>query len=458
MKKLIVNPFFMVMILCFVASSCNKEDTLPEELISVTETQDVAPTKKLGNPCLVVYHDLFLAQLKDHRKVDPRSYFPEQPYDEFLGRMQGERMVMKQMGYDAYIDDLNQTGALSDASRDLMLHVYYSVEGEGPLDVPQLIQNLEQNYDPKFLPEQDYAYCMLYQIALSIYQDFYGDNPGGVTFRGECDFKEFVQHVFKSAGVGFAIGGFVGNVIKEDGELVVVKLFGLTIEIGFGIIGGAIGGLVGLFNFKNKCDECNEADGISIQSDDDCDLTRTLYVFGTGDDSAAWEWRLNQGGTTETITTADPFLSVTQVNSAEPVGVSVAAVCEDGLTDFTTTELIDLSSAATSPLGQVGEVTFTYECPFENAWGEYVNRCFHIDADVAIAFVAGNDASGSITYTYDLTFPGNNPASGDILPLSDKSVRISWDTPGNARLTVTATNICSGLTNSESILMNVTDN
>jgi len=395
-----------------------------------------------------MYAELLTNQIQYYRTVDPRRYFNHSFYDSFVSDLQSETTSLEQTGFSNYAAALEQQGKVTTDAKNLAVHIYNSVDTESP-NIPALIEELENNWNPDQLVSDDMLYCYLYHLALTIYNDYYQSGNAALP-RGNCDFVDFVQHVIKNAITGAGIGGWVGAQLKNS-ESFLAKLLGFTLEIPGGIIGGVIGGLVGVFSFDNDCDDCERPKGIAVQSDGDCDLTRDVLAFGAGSDVAAYVWTISQGGNSIMVTTPGNIITITQNNSNERVGVSAAAVCEDGQTAPSNTEFVDLNTSVTSPLGQVGRVSLLYSCPYENQWGEYVNRCFHIDADVSLTYLAANDASGHIEYVYSLT-----PASrGEVINNGNNSVRITWNETGEATLTVTATNTCSGLSETESLSMNV---
>lgn len=358
------------------------------------------------------------------------------------------------MGFAPYIGKLNTDGKITSETKALLLHIYASVNVEEDVIIDDLKNDLITSFNPETANTSDPFYCYLYNIALEIYNEYYG--PGSVHVRGDCDFKDWIKHVFKSAGIGAGIGAGLGEFIQDLDSLFVVQLVGFTIKVGGEIVGGAIGAIVGIFTFDyGGCSDCHPVDMIAFTTDDNCDLTRTLRAVGAGPDALAYEWRITQGGSTVTITTLVPLITITQIVNEAPVSVSVASLClPDGesnpsLTPFTETKDFDLSTDASSFLGQPGTVTIT--TLIQGIWEE--DDPIHggggptpppnqVGGYTTFLWQNSNEALGNITHTVSIY-----PASlGNVVELSNGEARVQWAESGSGSFRVTALNTCSGLT------------
>ena len=453
------GSFLGIMILLLL--SCNKGEESPlafHEIATQTTpnrfsaTQDAAVLEEAG--CALPYLELFSNHFRHYRAVDPKIYFSsEAGYEDWMVKFKTQKMMMSNMGGLApYAEQIYQQEKITAATRDLAVHIHESVSIEGWVEIDALIQDLTVQYQPDET-NSDPLYCYVYRIALEIYQNYY--SPGSASPRGGCDFKDFVKTVIEATLAGAVTGLEIapGEIFTDSGAFILLPV-GLALELTGAAIGGFFGAIIGVFQgaFSKNCD-CSEVDGISILSEDDCDLTRTLYAFGAGDDAGLFHWIIEQGDSTAEFFTTVSRITVTQLSSTELITVSVASVCEDGETEAIEAENINFSTSTSSDLGQVGELNLSYACPYENQWGEYINNCFDIDADVSMTVTSSNEASGHLEYQFDLQPPG----MGELIIQNERTIRITWEQTGNATLTVTATNSCSGLTETISKTMNVTN-
>ena len=342
-----------------VTTACEKEVNAPPPLESSTNL--LISSNKAGdrvvdpnNPCLVPFIDLFANQLIHYRTIEPSFYFGDDFYQEFTVEQENEQVEIETLGFNTYVANLETNGLISTPTKNLMTHIYSSVDVAGNVSLQNLITDLETNYDPAFLTSPDPFYCYIYHIALEIYNNYYNGDIN--TLQGDCQFKDFVQHVLKSVGAGVLIGGKLFDFLKidEDEEgLFVIKIGSFILKVTGSVIGGAIGAIVGIFTFDNdSCEDCDEAEAITIRPDDDCDLTRLLHATDCGEDVAAYEWRVVQDGQTAFFTTSTPYLEVTQTSQAEPLLVNVACLCEDELTNNIENDVeIDLNTSNIEGLG-----------------------------------------------------------------------------------------------------------
>lgn len=450
----------------FLALSCNKEDAITHEKLE-RENQSSATANssqvifRSGEPCVAPYYEIFKTHFEQFRGEDPAIYFREEAYADFLDKMEVEQQKIETMGFNSYVNKMHTDGRITSGSKALLLHIHSSVDIDGNVIIKDLKTDLAGLFNPEAVGNTDPFYCYIYNIAMEIYNNYYA--PGSVIDRGDCPFKDFVKHVIEYASAGAQIGTYAGQFIQSLDSLFVIKALGATIEVGGAVVGGAIGAIVGLFTFDDDaCSDCHAVNMISVTSDDDCDLTRTLRAVGAGPDALAFEWRVTQGGATVTFTTLSPLLTVTQNNSNEPIGVSVASLClPDGenspsLTPFTATVFIDLSTAANSPLGQPGQITITthfygiyeYDDPIhDNPSGSGTSVPNQVGSYSSYAWTNSYEAGGVITHTATI-----EPASlGNFVELSDGQAKVQWAQSGSGVFRVTAMNICSGLSTSESI-------
>lgn len=433
----------------FFIISCNKEEIIVSPELSINE-QNTASERFV--PCTIPYEEVFANHFQNYRTTDPKTYFPEKFYEAFKSELSAEKEVMQGMGFEPYVKTLVEKQEISAQAKDLVMHIYQSVSGEEDVLLVNLKNDLKLKYSPSdVLVVSDPFYCYVYNIAMEIYNNYYGGHSGNVKLRGDCDFKDFVKHVIESAVTGAGIGDILGSLLHDEDGFFVINALGVVIEVTGAIIGGAIGAIVGLFTHdSNGCEDCHPVDNIVVTSDSDCDLTRTLSAIGAGPDALAFEWRITQNGITTTITTTDPTVVVTQASDDEPIQISVASLClpedEDDisnatLTPFTPTIEIDLSTSANSPLGQPGEITLN---AFTGALANIGNDPIVTEVNKTATFFwsNSNQASGHIETTYSII-----PASMGIVTqvLNNGAVKVKWTNPGAGSFRVVSVNTCSGL-------------
>jgi hypothetical protein len=181
-------------------------------------------------------------------------------------------------------------------------------------------------------------------------------------------------------------------------------------------------------------------------SDNNCDLTRVLIAHGGGTDVLSYDWEVTQESATITINTSEPRITITQVESTEPVGISVASWClvdeDPALTTPTPTVFIDFSSSSSSPLGQPGQIEIM---AVNGGVGGFSNGTITSNVGLFTTFfwTNSNEASGHIQHT-----PTIHPSSlGHIVQtIGDNGVLVEWDQAGSGGFRVTALNTCSSLT------------
>jgi len=451
-----------IFIFLFLLSSC-KKDALESSLNTpplASETNagllqsDGAGATLEASSCALPYLNLFSNHFRNHRGADPSAYFPAQPYADFVQQIGQKKALMESTGgLNTYTNQLVQEEKITLATQELLLHMYESALKEEAVDPDFLAQELTEQYSLAVIQSDDPLFCYIYHLALEIYQNYY-NNPNSASSRGGCEFKEFLRTLVENIAAGIDIGTAAGEELMIV-ESFVVQIVGGALYVAGGLIGAAIGAVTGIFDglfSDNNCD-CSEVDGLSVLSEDDCDLTRTVLAWGAGDDVALYHWTILQGTEVLEIFTTVNKLSITQLIEDEPIIVAVDVICQNGETTIITSKEIDLATNNNSVLGQVGELTLSYQCPYEDQWGNFVNNCFDIDADVVMTFNSTNDISGHIEYQYELL-----PADmGEVTFLNDHKARISWERTGQAEFVVTATNSCTGLTATISESMNVTN-
>lgn len=452
---------FFIVLLVF-STSCNKDSGA--DTVSIEKSKEGIITNSLKTREFVgndPYLELTMKYFNDYRGTDPRTLFPTELYDTIVARIELELVTIENIGFDNYVNDLHSNGTMNVETKNLFIHLHNSAVTPDTMDLEILSQELVDLYAPaKVSMTGDPFYNYLYNLVLGLYEDYF--NEENAQNRGECEIKAFFEHAWDFIVAGFAAGAWLGANI-EGGEGFfgqAVEVFGFVIGTVGGFIGAGIGAVVAIFTFDvgDQCDDCSDVDGVAITSDDDCDLTRTLFAFGAGDDALMFTWDITQNNSTVRTVTPTAFITVTQLSATEPIGVSAASTCsQDGtptLGTFTPTQNIDLSTSATGDQGQVGVITLTYTCPFENQWGDYVSNCFDHEAPVLLTFNTSNELTGHIEYSGELT-----PSNAGTLGMNENSAVIDWDWnfTGSATFTLTATNVCSGLTASASQTMTVTN-
>ena len=456
--KLSVLTISLAFVFLFV-TSCNKEDVSSSYHQGITQLVEESSSISFREEdrCLTPYFEMFSSQLKNYRKNDPATYFPSEFFVEFRTKLEIENEKMQQIGFEQYVDDLVNNGMIALGTKELLVHIRESVNVEEEIIIEDLKNDLITNHNPEFVSIADPFYCYVYNIALEIYNNYYGYYGTSVELRGDCEFKEFVKHVIETAMQGAAIGTAVGSILQDEDGFFVINILGATISVGGAIIGGAIGAIVGIFTFNDDlCQDCHPVATVVISSDDDCDLTRTLRAVGAGTDALAFEWRITQGGTTATLTTVQPLLTVTQIVNEEPIGVSVATLCiPDGetntsnaeLTPFTPTMELDLSTDASSMLGQAGEIEITVINGGIGGIGQS-SVTSSVGLSTTFFWQNTNEGSGHIEHAVSI-IPSN--LGSVIQNINNNAVKVQWNEPGSGYFRITSTNICSGLSTYRSI-------
>ena len=407
-KHLTTLSFFIFL---FLLSSCKKDtlessiDTaaLPSELKTDFIQGDISNTAFETSSCNLPYLNLFSNHFRNHRGADPSAYFPAEPYADFVQQISQKTALIEGMsGMNAYTSQLIQEEKITLATQELLLYLYEDALQEEIVDPDFLAQELTEQYSLAVIQSDDPLFCYIYHLALEIYQNYY-NNPDSAASRGGCEFKEFLRILVEDITAGVDIGTLVGRELGNT-ESFVVQAAGGALFVAGGIIGATIGAVAGIFDglFSDKNCDCSEVDGLSLLSEDDCDLTRTVLAFGAGDDVALYHWRAIQGNDSLDILTPENRITITQLNEDEPIRIRVDAICQNGGTTDNFTDFIDLTVNTNSVLGQAGELTLSYQCPYEDQWGNFVNNCFDIDADVVMTFNSTNDMSGHIEYQYEL--------------------------------------------------------
>ncbi|MCR9102676.1 MAG: hypothetical protein NXI25_22175 [bacterium] len=446
---------FSVMLL-----SCQKEKGDIEKLYVKNEAITIGERSSgihFNSPCFETQAGLFEVQLKRYRgQRDLTKVYSEEFINGFQELIEEQRSVINQIGFTAYIGDLETQGKITQATGDLFVYLHEKMETEEDLDLQEAEAELIKLFEPDAQEGFTDFYCFLYNITLTLYQEYYVQESE-IDLRGDCKFKDFVQHILESAASGAEIGGVVNFLWEDLAGLPVWEIEvndNLTITVPGSVIAGAIGGIVGLFTFDDDdCEDCSKVSHISIYSDGDCDLTRNIAAVGAGPDAAAYEWVVTDGPNVLNFTTFTNVLQVTQSTAAQPLEIQVRSICLDDEGNAEPTEpteptMIDLSTAAGSELGEVGDLDLSFfGCASTNCGGSGPTSkgIFH--------FFSTNVGSGHIETAFDLT-PSN---IGTIDYLDDTEAQVTWVNAGIATVTVTATNTCSGLSTTKSIQVTITN-
>lgn len=198
------------LLVAFLATTaCEKEVNAPpfDSNSNLTVSSNKAGDRTIdpNNPCLVPYIDIFANQLIHYRTIEPSSYFGNDFYQEFTTEQDSEYTEIDNIGFSTYINNLEANGYITTPSKNLINHIYSSVDVAGNVSLQNLITDLETNYDPAFLASPDPFYCYIYNIALEIFNNYYNGDIN--TLQGDCQFKDFVKHVLEAASTGAGIGG-----------------------------------------------------------------------------------------------------------------------------------------------------------------------------------------------------------------------------------------------------------
>lgn len=409
------------------------------------------------NPCFESYADMFEVQLKSYSRGDKslESLFSDEFIKPFKASLKMEMQELKRIGFSAYVSTLESERRITPESAELLSYLYTKMDESNKINISAAKEELALFYEPGSVKAKysDF-YCYIYNIAFRIYEQYQAE--GILTDRSECTFRDFVQHVFASAAAGAGLGQAVNFVWDDILGLPVVEWEindNLTITIPGSVIGGAVGAIVGIFTFDDDaCEDCGQPRVVAITPDDDCDLTRTLQVVGAGADAAGYEWYINTGNQNISFTTIEPLATVTQDDPSIPLRLQVRAICEDGLSDSSEEQDINLDTQAGSPLGEVGTLDlYFFGCGGPTASMDCLNTS---PSSYAIFhYSPSNAGSGHIEIECTVT-PASIVAEKNVRV---KSASIRWEHTGTATISVTATNTCSGLTTTESISVEITD-
>jgi hypothetical protein len=419
--------------------SCQKEKGDIEKLYVKNETITIGERSDgihFNSPCFETQASLFEVQLKRYRdQKDLTKVYSEEFIAGFQKLMEEQQSIITQMGFAAYIADLETQGKITQATGELFVYLHEKMDTEGDLDLQEAEAELIKLFEPNEQEDFTDFYCFLYNIALTLYQEYYVQG-NEIDLRGDCKFKDFVQHILESAASGADVGGVVNFLWEDLAGLPVWEIQvtdNLTITVPGSVIAGTIGGIVGLFTYDDDgCEDCSEVSHISIHSDGDCDLTRDIAAVGAGPDAAAYEWIVRDGPNVLNFTTFTNVLQVTQSAENQPLEVQVRSICQNDegnaeATEPTESIMIDLSTAADSDLGEVGDLDLSFfGCASTNCSGSGPTSkgIFH--------FFSTNVGSGHIETAFGLS-----PSSiGTIDYLDDTEAQITWVNTGVATVTV----------------------
>ena len=444
--------------LAFVIVSCNNEEEmiLPDRQSTNSNSEIVNRSQDIlsFDNCLQSHADMFEAQLTQFSRetesinhlLEPEvaSYFEES--------LQKEMEELNTIGFSTYVSELENDGRVTTETAQLLNYIHAKMDSGNGIDIAAAKTELVSLYEPESA-QTNYSdfYCYIYNIALTLYEQY--ESEGTLENRDKCKFKDFFQHVFESAVSGLGVGKLINEVWEGLGwEVIEWEISdNLTISVPGSVLGGTIGAIVGIFTFENECD-CGQPQAVAITSDDDCDLTRTLQIHGAGADAAGYEWFINTGTQTVSFTTIVPFATVTQEDPSTPLKVEVRAICEDGPSDLSPEQEVDLNTAADGDLGAVG----TLDLYFLGCGGPSGSMdCLNTDPTSfsIFGYSPAYSSSGHIEVECVVS-----PASiVESKTVTETSTTIKWAEEGTATISVTATNTCSGLTTTESLTVEIED-
>ena len=442
------HSIIFILALLLIGTSCNKDP----ELDIVPQTSSTVDFRNRGvDQNRVVFKGdflqnhlaLFETELRYYRgngrsAIQDFAYMPA-----FQEAMSAEQAILEQMGFAAYVDQNVETGDLDHQTADMMKFVYASMDTGSEIDVSVAMEELQ-----RFRPasEEEDLYWYVYNVIQGIYSDFLETHP--LDFRGDCDFQDFVQHILEASTTGNQIGEYTTILWQLLGwEVWEIELAGVTIEVPSGLVGSTVGAIVGLITYDDdSCEDCGTPQHLSVDPDDNCDLTNILRVTGAGSDVGVYEWSIANGNEVGPFTTTTNTLEVTQEDPNVPLRVEVRALCEDGLSAPLIVEEVNLSTAENNPLGQVGDVNLLFfGCDNVECFGSGPTSVGRFN------FSAANGASGLIDVSFSIS-PSNMAA---IVFQNEYEAHVDWLETGEATATVTALNTCSGLTETRTLTLKI---
>lgn len=375
-----------------------------------------------------------------HQNVNPNLVFDGLNLNRFEVEIENQKLLIEKIGLISYLDNLEskygfneQVSGLLKGGYSMILKINYN-----ETTISDIANEFAQVYEkPCF---DDPYYCYVYNVVHNLFLDYQNQE---IIFRDGCDFPSFFASVVAGIGTGSTIGGLF------PGE----GFFDLKFKALGGIVGGVVGAIVGIFTFISDCDDCGPVTGIYIQSDDNCDLSRTLAAFGGGEDAGGYQWTVVQNGNTVSFTTISNLLGITQTSAQDPITVSVRTVCEDsddGGNPFT--KVFDLNIMDISnPLGQAGDIAFSHVCPTDgNTGGPSYVGCHSGGEDHAFFFISSNQTSGNIIYEYEIS-----PSTYLVNELSNNNIEVIFNSLGNYLITFRAINNCTNDVSEESFNLQI---
>jgi hypothetical protein len=198
--------------------SCQKEKGDIEKLYVENEAITIGERSSgihFNSPCFETRAGLFEVQLKRYRgQRDLTKVYSEEFINGFQELIEEQRSVINQIGFTAYIGDLETQGKITQATGELFVYLHEKMETEEDLDLQEAEAELIKLFEPDAQEGFTDFYCFLYNITLTLYQEYYVQESE-IELRGDCKFKDFVQHILESAASGAEIGGVV-NFLWED--------------------------------------------------------------------------------------------------------------------------------------------------------------------------------------------------------------------------------------------------
>ena len=372
----------------------------------------------------------------------PKDIFGSTVASAMRSAIDQESLNIEAVGLPAYIQQLVTDGDLTVASGDLGNFLHNVSQDSLNLDLNLLEGKLINDYGQSIpyingdTSSVDYFYIYLYMVALDLVEKYKSGDVA--TPRGACSFGEALKTILKEMFSGAKTGKEIGDIISvigdnTDGELgAVFTVVGGSVKLTGLVYGAIVGAIVGIFKsiFKKEECDCNNADDIGVIFDDDCDLSETLLVTGTGKDATGWEWIVTQTPTSAFFVTTVPRLRVTQNDPAVPMLVTARPICEDAA-DYIDSKEIDLTSKfsnVSSPtLTGFDRSTTPGSTQFESRIG---NRS---------QFNATANAGGApITYSWQV-IPAD---AAEIVMENDNELIVKWTRSGSFRVVVTAESDC----------------
>ena len=424
LRFVLLTFLFFCLHACTVSNSSDIENDTQTVHKRSTINVDIASIDAMGKLTRNYY-------LK-HMAVSPDLVFDGIDLDELMSSIQQEKLNIDQMGVKPYLQDLVLQGEMQMDVSNMLIGSYDMIvrdenDNNGPYD---LAIEFESIYKKSCF--DDPYYCYVYTFIYNLFLDY---QNAEIELRDGCGFKDFFASVVAGIGTGTTIGSAIGEAFAGE------TILGLAFSAAGGIVGGAVGIIVGVFTFNSDCDDCGPVTGLSIQSDDDCDLSRTIAATGAGSDAAGYKWTIIQNGTTVNLTTVSNLLGITQTSSVDPITVFVRTICEDNDDSGDPyTNTFDLNVLDTSnPLGQAGDISLSHNCPQDgNTGGSSYVGCNSSNEEHGFYFISSNQTSGNISYEYEIS-----PNSYLVNENSTHSIVVFFTELGNYTLTVRAINICT---------------